>query len=142
MMQKTDDSESAAAATPGTSRRWRILGWGTAGVLWLTPLIAMQFTGEVRWTPGDFVVFGAMLLLAGTGLEWVFRARRNIAWRLGAGLALSIGFGLLWAQGAVGLVGDGNNLASVAVLAFAALTIAAGLYALGKRGARTSGQAG
>jgi hypothetical protein len=133
MKRSYNESEAVDSSPASKALPWRLLGWLAAGILLLTPLVAMQFTEEVRWTPGDFLVFGAMLFLAGIALEWVFRAGRNMGWRLGAGLAVLVGFGLLWAQGAVGLVGDGNNLASFAVLAVAGLVIVAGLFALARR---------
>ena len=34
--------------------RWRALMWGGAACLLLLPLVAMQFSDEVRWTGGDF----------------------------------------------------------------------------------------
>ena len=43
---------------------WRIAMWGTAAFLLLLPAVAMQFTSEVDWGPGDFMVMGVMLLTA------------------------------------------------------------------------------
>ncbi|MFS2018775.1 hypothetical protein ACEN88_19625 [Massilia sp. CT11-108] len=40
----------------------------------LVPAVAMRFTHEVNWGPGDFLVGGA--LLAGTGLAYVLTKRR------------------------------------------------------------------
>lgn len=40
---------------------WRVLGWGTAAALLLTPLIAMRFTSEVNWTASDFALAGVMI---------------------------------------------------------------------------------
>ncbi|HQY46707.1 MAG TPA: hypothetical protein PLE38_07145 [Usitatibacteraceae bacterium] len=83
--------------------RWRIAGWGAAAALLLAPLVAMQFTGEVKWTPFDFAVFGAMLAVAGGALELVVRVTRRQAVRAVAGTAIAVAFLLAWAHGAVGL---------------------------------------
>lgn len=83
--------------------RWRIAGWGAAAALLLAPLVAMQFTEEVNWTPFDFAVFGTMLALAGGALELVVRLTRRQAVRVVAGTAIAVAFLLAWAHGAVGL---------------------------------------
>ncbi len=73
--------------------------------LLLVPLIAMQFTSEVRWTFFDFVVAG--VLLTGTGLvcELVLRVFRKKPYRIaGILLVLFICF-LIWAELAVGIFG-------------------------------------
>jgi hypothetical protein len=85
---------------------WRGIGWGMAALLLLLPLVAMQFTGEVMWSVGDFIF--AFLLIGGVGLafELTVRATRNIAYRAGIGSALAAAFLIIWATGAVGMVGD------------------------------------
>lgn len=133
-MNENDDLNGPAAGrASSTIRTWRLFGWGAALVLLLAPLIAMQFTEEVQWKPGDFLIFGALLATAGGLLEWLLRLRTGRPWRVAAGLAVLAGFVLVWAQGAVGLVGDGDNAASLAILAGAAVAIAGGLYALSRR---------
>ena len=69
----------------------------------LVPAVAMHFTHEVNWGPGDFLVGGA--LLAGTGLAYVLTKRR-IAGRPGRlllGGLLALGLLLVWAELAVGV---------------------------------------
>jgi hypothetical protein len=72
-------------------------------MLLLVPLVAMQFTGEVNWAPGDFVAAG--LLLFGAGMAYVLAARRTRTARqkvvVGA-LALAV-LAVVWAELAVGL---------------------------------------
>ena len=138
MSDNTRPDGPATRHRPAPGRTWRLLGWSFALLLLLTPLVAMRFTEEVRWTTGDFLVFGALLATAGLLLEGLLRLSADRAWRLAAGLAVLAGFGLLWAQGAVGLVGDGNNVASVAILAGAGIVIAGGLYVFGRRKVRPS----
>ncbi|MFS2081050.1 hypothetical protein ACCD04_27585 [Telluria sp. Tellsp131] len=69
----------------------------------LVPAVAMRFTHEVNWGPGDFLVGGA--LLAGTGLAYVLTKRR-VAGRPGRlllGGLFALGLLLVWAELAVGV---------------------------------------
>ncbi len=43
---------------------WRTAVWGTAALVLLLPLFAMQVTDEVDWDVADFAIFGAMLVSA------------------------------------------------------------------------------
>jgi hypothetical protein len=72
--------------------------------LLLIPLVAMQFTNEVKWDGLDFAV--AALLLGGTGLAYVLLARRlgRRRQRMIAGALLLGALLLAWAQLAVGIV--------------------------------------
>lgn len=76
----------------------------TVMLILLIPLIAMQFTNEVDWSLGDFLVMG--VLLSGTGLmcELVLRIVKKIEYRLLLIAAILFGFFLVWAQLAVGLL--------------------------------------
>lgn len=87
-----------------TTTKWRIMGWGGAGLLLLLPLVAMQFTREVNWTGSDFLVFGAMLLAAGAGIELATRARLGTAGKSVAVAAVLAAFLLVWVELAVGIV--------------------------------------
>lgn len=74
------------------------------GLLLLIPLIAMQFTPEVRWTLSDFVIMGALIFGTGFLVETILRtgARYRLLLAVLAGLA----FLWLWIELAVGLVTD------------------------------------
>ena len=66
------------------------------------PLIAMQFTSEVNWQAGDFMVFAAMLVALGAAIELAIRFARSHLLRA-AVIALSlIGFVFVWAMLATG----------------------------------------
>lgn len=97
-------NEAATTASDLLSR-WRILMWGAIAVLIAAPAIAMQFTSEIHWTIADFVF--AAILLGGAGLaaEFANRASGSSAYRGGVVVALGTGVLLLWANGAVGIVG-------------------------------------
>jgi hypothetical protein len=84
---------------------------GTAALL-LIPLIAMQFTEEVDWTPFDFFAMG--VLLFGTGLTYVLLTRTSgqTSYRLAVGVAVGAGLILTWMNLAVGLIGNENNPAN------------------------------
>lgn len=104
--------------------RWRPAVWGTAAGLLLLPWVAMQFTGEVDWTPGDFVVFGAMLLAACGACELGMRMSDSAAYRAAFCVAIAAGFLLAWVNLAVGMIGTEANPANLmfgGVLAVGAL---------------------
>ncbi len=99
--------------------RWRMAAWMAAALLLLLPLIAMQFTDEVNWSLGDFVLAG-VLLFGSLGIyELATRLTGNAAYRGGVGLAIAATVLLVWVNGAVGIVGaedsDANRM-YVAVL--------------------------
>jgi len=103
-------------ARPGKRlNKVRLAAWALAAALMLTPLVAMQFPASgVNWTPGDFVVFGAMLLVALGTCEVGARISPNRSYRAGVAVAVAGGFLMVWANLAVGIIGDGDNLANVA----------------------------
>ncbi len=71
--------------------------------LLLIPLIAMQFTDEINWTPFDFAVAGVLLLSTGLIIDLVIRKVKNIRYRIGIILALLIVLLLIWAELAAGI---------------------------------------
>lgn len=81
--------------------------------LLLIPLVAMQFTNEVVWTPGDFIFAG--LLLGGTGVMFaaVMRVTTNRAYRIAFTMGLAGAFLLIWINGAVGIIGGEDNPANM-----------------------------
>ena len=74
-------------------------------ILLLIPFIAMQFTSEVNWTSGDFLVMGALLLVTGLVCEFALRQMKTLTSRiLVCGVVLFDLF-LVWAELAVGVFG-------------------------------------
>jgi len=75
-------------------------------VLLAVPLVAMQFSKEVKWGPLDFVVMA--LLLTGVGLlcELVLRKAKTVTTRLLLIGACLLAFLLVWAELAVGIFGS------------------------------------
>lgn len=82
---------------------WRLALWGGAALLLLTPAIAMQFTDEVNWGPGDFLVFAAMLVFACGAFEAAVRLTADVRRRWFAGAIILTLFLLVWAELAVGI---------------------------------------
>ncbi|MCP5396432.1 MAG: hypothetical protein H6918_06825 [Sphingomonadaceae bacterium] len=90
-------------AKTGLSGPWRFAMWSAAAGLLALPAIAMQFTPEVNWGPGDFIVMGGMLAMLCGGVELAARfLPGKRAFGL-AGLALLAIFLLVWAELAVGI---------------------------------------
>ncbi len=71
--------------------------------LLLIPLIAMQFTDEVKWTAFDFITMGALLLITGTGIELIRRRNKNVRKRVLYIAICVIVFLLIWVELAVGI---------------------------------------
>lgn len=82
---------------------WRVGMWSLLGALLLAPLVAMQFTQEVRWTGFDFAAAAVLMGTLGVLVEVTCRVvtRPIVRAAVLAGLlALAL---LVWAKGAVGL---------------------------------------
>ncbi|WNG52920.1 hypothetical protein F0U60_44185 [Archangium minus] len=106
----------AGSTENGSGRRgnrWRLAVWGTAALLLVLPLLAMQFTEEVAWGLSDFALFGAMLFVACGTYELAARMTGNKAYRAAVGVALAAAFILVWMNLAVGLIGSEENPANL-----------------------------
>lgn len=109
----------------GTRNRLRPLVWGGAALLLLLPAIAMRMHASgVDWDARDFLAFGAMLAVACGLYELAAWASADLRYRAAAAIAVATGFLTVWANVAVGMIGDeGNrfNLLFAGVLAVAAI---------------------
>ena len=76
---------------------------GTVFILAI-PLVAMQFSEEVKWGLFDFLAIG--ILLMGAGLLYEFAASKKPQHRLTIGVLAVFAVLLIWAQLAVGIFGD------------------------------------
>ena len=77
--------------------------WCTAAALLCVPLVAMIFTNEVNWAPGDFIVMGGLLaaLCAAVELAYALRLSRE---RTFLAIAVSVAvFLMVWVELAVGI---------------------------------------
>lgn len=88
---------------------WRIVGWGGAVALVLTPLVAMQFTSEVNWDETDFIVATIIFGMVGGLIELSVRISSNWYFRFGAMFAVLAGFMVVWSNLAVGMIGNEDN---------------------------------
>jgi len=99
--------------------RWVLI---TAAVLAI-PLLAMVFrlgvpdpgsgTDGVNWGPLDFAIMGVLILGAGLLFEYAASRAGNVAHKLAAGIAVAAGLFLVWANLAVGMIGDEGNAANL-----------------------------
>lgn len=92
----------------------RILGVALAtALLLLVPLVAMNVTDDVRWSPADFVLAGSMLFATGVTLVLIVTKSVSRSYRMGAVLAVVSLLLLVWTNLAVGLIGSEDNPANL-----------------------------
>jgi hypothetical protein len=77
----------------------------TVAVLLLIPLIAMQFSPEVNWSPVDFAVAGVLLFGTGLSCELVLRKVKKTVHRIVICGAIILVLLLIWMELAVGIFG-------------------------------------
>jgi hypothetical protein len=70
------------------------------------PLVAMQFTSEVNWSPFDFLIAGILLLGTGLLCELVIRKVTRFEYRLELIILILVVLFLVWAELAVGIFGS------------------------------------
>ncbi len=68
----------------------------------LIPLIAMQFTNEVNWQLGDFIVMGALVFGLASGFTLVTRQMPHKS-KVITAVAFFAAFVLIWVELAVGI---------------------------------------
>ena len=103
-MQNALENGSGWRSTP-----WRIAGWSTAAGLMLLPITVRLVSGNFGWSIGDFLGVGFILFTGCLIFDLVARKSPNLSYLAGAGAALAAGFGLFVVNGAVGLVGSGDE---------------------------------
>ena len=112
--------------------RWRMATWGTATALLLLPLGAMQVTDEVNWTLADFVFAGALVGGVVAAYELTVRMTASRAYRAAVAVALAAAFLLVWATGAVGIIGSEDNAANMMFGGVLAAAIVGAIIARGR----------
>lgn len=71
--------------------------------LLLIPLVAMQFTNEVKWGLFDFIVAGVLLLGTGLICELALRKIKKIQYRIAVCAIILLILLLIWIELAVGI---------------------------------------
>ncbi len=102
-------------------QRLRVAAWTGAATLLLVPLIAMQVTAEVSWSPFDFALAAALLFGSLGMVELATRRSGSLAFRAGVAVTLFGIVSLIVVNGAVGIVGSEDAAAN---LMFAAILLA------------------
>ena len=100
---------STKAQITGVWNVLRILGWVAVATLLVLPFVAMQFSQDVNWAAADFIAAGVILGGSGLFTEFLVRQSRSNAYRVGAVLAVLAIFMTVWANLAVGMIGDEDN---------------------------------
>ena len=95
----TDKVENA----PRVGNGFRIARWSVIALLLITPLIAMRFTDEVKWTASDFAFAGVLLGGAGLIFEAAALKVRGRVQRTLLGLGVIGVVLVVWAEAAVGI---------------------------------------
>lgn len=134
-----DDRMAKAIERGNGPNPWRVAGWSLAALLLLLPLVAMQFTREVNWTPFDFAFAAVMIGAVGIAFEVTIRTTRNIAYRGAVAIALAAAFLLIWINAAVGIIGNEDN--SLNLLYLGVIAIAFGGMAWARFKARGAARA-
>ncbi len=112
---------------------WRLVGWGLAVAVILTPLVAMQLNAPgVNWTIGDFIFAGVLIGGVGGLFELAVRSSASWAYRGGVALALAAAFLTIWINGAVGIIGDEGGGANLVFHVVVLLAITGAIVAGGK----------
>lgn len=86
---------------------------GIVALLLLIPLIAMQFTSEVKWDFTDFAIMGTILFGLGFAYELIASRSANTAYRTAFGVGLLGAFLLFWVNAAVGIIGNEGQPANL-----------------------------
>lgn len=124
MSQQTAPEEMSVAPI-----RWRRFMWLTAGALLLLPAVAMIFTNEVAWGPGDFVLLAVLLGAVCGAIDLASRNSASRAYLAGVGVAVIGMFLMIFANLAVGIVGNEDNPLNLAFWLIPAIGIAGSVFA-------------
>ncbi|TNE54623.1 MAG: hypothetical protein EP338_07330 [Bacteroidetes bacterium] len=86
------------------NKRFLILSAASLSLL-LIPFVAMQFTQEVQWKTGDFIVAGILLLGVTLMIDLLMRKVRSKSKKWLLMLSCAALFILVWLELAVGIFG-------------------------------------
>ena len=80
--------------------------FGTVLAILSIPLIAMQFTNEVKWDLTDFIIMGLLLSVTGLAIEIVTRKIKSFNLKIVLTAVILLLLLLIWAELAVGIFGS------------------------------------
>lgn len=79
-------------------------------ILLMIPFVAMQFSEEVDWGIGDFIIMGALIFGSGLSYVLISRMSNSVAYRAAVAIAVVAGLLLCWINLAVGIIGEPGGL--------------------------------
>lgn len=88
----------------------------------------MHFMDQVEWTAFDFVVFASMLIAVCIGIEIAMHLSTRWSYRLAAIIAVGGGFLMVWANLAVGIIGNEENPQNLMFYAVLVIGLAGALF--------------
>ncbi len=89
-----------------TTNQRSVLLFSIPFVLLSIPLIAMQFTKEVKWTLSDFLIMGILLFATVFTIDFVLKKVKTFKSRLILVLGIIALLLIIWAEMAVGIFGS------------------------------------
>jgi len=99
------------------------------GLLLLVPLVAMQVSEEVNWSPADFLFAGVLLVATGLAFKLAAKRTNQIRYRAAFAVAIIAALLLVWLNLAVGLIGSEENPANLMYFGVLAVQIIGSLAA-------------
>ena len=96
----------AKEAVDHSGRRipWRVIGWSTAGLLFVLPWLT-----KAPWNGSDYILAGAFIGGIGLAFELIVAKSGSLCYRLGAALAVGAACLTILINGAVGMIGSEDN---------------------------------
>ncbi|MBP6576045.1 MAG: hypothetical protein KA796_11795 [Chryseobacterium sp.] len=89
-----------------TTNQRSVLLFSIPFVLLSIPLIAMQFTKEVKWTLSDFLIMGILMFATVFTIDFVLKKVKTFKSRLILVLGIIALLLIIWAEMAVGIFGS------------------------------------
>ncbi len=108
--------------------RLRTLIRGGAVLILLTLWSVMQFMDQGNWTAFDYVVAALLLGSVCAGLELAMRLSTTWTYRLAAIMTVGGGFLMVWANLAVGIIGNEGNPQNLIFYTVLLIGLAGALY--------------
>jgi len=119
---------TAPDSMANTNVRWRKQMCIAAGGLLLLPAVAMLLGNEVNWGPLDFTLLATLLAALCGAIDVASRYSLSRSYRAGVAVAAIGIFLMVFANIAVGIVGNEDNLLNLIFLLIPALGIAGSVF--------------